>query len=203
MKKIFLALVILALWVTPALAGDLYVSGSVGAVFGDYDSKAGDEYPAGVTDHEFDEDAGRALVAAIGKRFGSIRTELEYAYRNQNIDSMEISSGSAAADLVIDGGEVSIHSLMANLYTDIGGSSKFAPYVGGGLGIAWNKLKNDGVAGLPLDSSNTNTALGYQVMAGVGVPFTKAIAGKVGYRLFGTTDDYLSHGIEVGINYNF
>jgi len=132
----------------------------------------------------------------------------------------------------IAGGNISIHSIMANLFLDIPNKSGITPYVGGGIGIAfWDyeysvcgfdaipaayaEMDSDRSVEILLDRSKQNvgsvygeengTDFAYQLMTGVALDFTEKIQGTVGYRLFGINNDldYIAHSAEVGIRYSF
>ena len=79
---------------------------------------------------------------------------------------------------VADEGNVQTWALMANAWIDIGNSSSFTPYIGGGIGYAISKF--DG--GAVYDGVDGNFA--WQLGAGVNIAVSDNTAIGVGYRYF-------------------
>ena len=140
-------------------------------------------------------------------------------------DTNELTTANPSIDIIDEldtadfMGELDIHSLMVNLYKDFNHGSKFRPYVGAGIGVAWADYqimapdgeieitKNDepqtNPALVPVIEpgefeafeqrnflDNTASAFGYQFMAGVGYEATPEVILTAGYRLFGTEGEF-------------
>jgi opacity protein-like surface antigen len=160
-------------------------------------------------------DMGFMLSAAAGYRFDNgFRTELEGNYRKANANDLDNASAS---------GSQRVFGLMANVLYDMGNSTSFFPYVGGGLGVAWNKWNN--VQGSPSatwlfgtpDFNDRDTSLQFQAIGGVTVPFTEVMDGFVEYRFIGTVNNKFhsvppgstasrhndrSHNLLIGVRFN-
>jgi outer membrane protein OmpA-like peptidoglycan-associated protein len=161
-------------------------------------------------------DMGYILSGAVGYRWDSgFRTELEANYRESSINDL----ATAAAT-----GRQKVIGVMTNLLYDLGNSSTIHPYIGGGIGVAWNKWDN--VQGTPSATfpfgtpafNERDTSLQWQAIGGLSHPFTERVDGFVEYRYIGTFNnkfhsvppgstasrhDDRSHNILVGIRFNF
>ena len=107
-----------------------------------------------------------------------LRVELEFAMRGNSETEW---SG------ILGTGDMTFNSttLLANVYYDFHNSTAFTPYVGAGLGLAFNYLGVDwrthnGNHGGSIDDRQTNFA--WQVGAGVAYSFTDNMAVDVAYR---------------------
>jgi OmpA-OmpF porin, OOP family len=120
------------------------------------------------------------------------------------------------------GGKLSANSLMLNGYYEFGGSeAKIRPYVGGGAGVAFGKLRAENSAPfLPVSIDDKTTSFAYQAMAGVAVKMSDKLAVDVGYRYFVASkidgsalsppaaptafeSDYKQHAATVGVRVGF
>jgi OmpA-OmpF porin, OOP family len=136
------------------------------------------------------------------------RVQAEFAMRTNDVDS--ISGTGAAAPFE---GDVKTYSLMADAIYGIPTGTKFTPYVGAGVGVAW--VNADGVEtvlGTTVDDSDT--VLAYQGIAGVEYDMTDNLKADLGYRYFRTADatftpatgadvdaDIESHTLTLGLRY--
>jgi opacity protein-like surface antigen len=107
------------------------------------------------------------------------------------------------ADLRLDwagdydtGPDLSVSSVLGNLYFDVATGSSFTPYVGAGLGYGWTNLSpgadDDGFA--------------YALMAGVAVDLTESIVLDAGYRfrdVMVSGPDPFEHQILAGLRFEF
>ena len=123
-------------------------------------------------------------------------------------------------------GSLKIHTLMVNAYKDFHhkGESIFTPYAGFGLGIAWQRYRQDNphrtttetleyygrfentvkiASDLKEQYSEDKTAFAAQIMLGITTDLTEKISLVTGYRMFGTSEDVLTHNFEAGARYNF
>lgn len=97
---------------------------------------------------------------------------------------------------VAPGSDMSISSVLGNVYLDWPTGSAFTPYVGVGAGYGWADIK-----GLP-DKDGFTGAL----MAGVAVDLTQNLAVDVGYRLRDVMvkgADPLEHQFTAGLRFSF
>ncbi len=141
-------------------------------------------------DTEFDE--GAALLGAIGYKYGNgIRTELEFGYRNNNIE--QINSINAASD------DVHAWTVMLNGLYDFHTGSDWTPYLGAGAGVAFVNFDNAGPFG-PATINDDDAALAAQAIAGVDYQFDDE------WSLFAQYNYLHSFGLEVegdnGVSYD-
>ena len=163
-------------------------------------------------------DMGYILSGALGYKWDNgFRTELEGNYRSSSFNDLATAASTGSQRVI---------GLMTNLLYDFGDSDSFRPYVGGGVGVAWNKWSN--VQGTPSPTfpigtpvfNERDTAFQYQAIAGVTHPFTERVDGFVEYRYIGTFNNKFhsvtvptgstasrhndrSHNVLVGIRFNF
>jgi opacity protein-like surface antigen len=151
-------------------------------------------------------DTGFVVFGAAGYAFdlgfGSFRTEVEIAYRQNDVDQI------SAFGLTVSAGdaEASVISGMANVALDMVTGTLVEPYVLVGIGAANVTLESD-----DLDVDEDDTVFAYQAGAGLGFALTETITLFTGYRFFGTTDpefegveaEYHSHNVEAGVRVEF
>lgn len=111
-------------------------------------------------------------------------------------------------------------ALMVNGYYDLGNFRGFVPYLGAGLGIAWNST--DDVVLTPAGSrlaGDTDSAFAWALMAGVGYQVSERAILDLGYRYIDLGEatssagvgvaapvrvhDLAAHEIKVGLRYHF
>lgn len=155
---------------------------------------------------------------AGGYDFGLLRLEGEAGFKQSKVSSVS-RNGNAQYD---SDGNLSVFSTMANCYVDFHNSSRFTPYLVGGVGIAVLDLENiygtDTVSGnvSKLYHTNNDAVFAYQVGAGLGYAINRHFSVDVGYRYFGTSNaslnndypkatglKYHSHDIVAGVRYAF
>ena len=101
---------------------------------------------------------GFAGEAAVGYDFGSVRTEVSFIYNNASANSVSVSLGRLGTITEpVTGGNVNTLSTMASVYIDIPTTSRWVPYVGGGLGYTTISFEN----------ATNKGALGYQAKVGL------------------------------------
>jgi opacity protein-like surface antigen len=134
-------------------------------------------------------DTGFTAGAALGKKFGNYRAEIEGIYEESDTD------GGA--------GKTEFSGAMVNGYYDFKNSSFFTPYVGVGAGYGHLRYHSD-VAGVNSVSEDT---LAYQGIAGVGYELNPCWTLTGEYRYVGTTEAadtrYQSHSAIAGLRYSF
>jgi outer membrane autotransporter protein len=171
----------------------------------------------GAVDNEYD--GGFVLSGQAGYdsgriwQYGSLRGELELSYRENEIDQHVLGGTSLPGST----GTASATALMANLFHDFETGTPLTPYVGGGIGYAWNELDNFGVTGLDvLDDDDSGFA--WQLGAGLGFAVTEQATVSLDYRYFSTSADLKttaaagsvgnqvdldSHTVMLGLRYRF
>jgi outer membrane protein OmpA-like peptidoglycan-associated protein/outer membrane protein W len=161
----------------PAIAAD-----DMSADAGPYGSLAGgasqprDQDFAG---SELEFDNGGLGLASLGYAFANgLRPELEFAYRNNDIET----AGSSSS------GHEDAQAYMANLWYDFpapGFAPRLRPYLGGGAGSASVQLEDVGASN-GAQFSDRDDAVAYQGGAGLGYQATRHLVLSVGYRYLET-----------------
>lgn len=178
-----------------------YVSVTGGAVFlSDSDL----EEEGGPLEIEVEFDTGFGFTGAAGWAWdtvalGTLRTEIEVGYRENDIDEISVNGLEIGAS-----GDMTALSGMANVAFDLTTGTILHPYVMGGLGLANIDLDSD-------IGSADDTVLAFQVGVGVGIPIANTVTLFGGYRFFGTKDpdlggieaEYNSHNVEAGVRVEF
>ena len=167
------------------------------------------------------------LVAVMGlaagmnfKKLGvPVRSEIEYAYHtelNYNPDPVFVGAGIPTRAKT----KVDSHVLLANFYYDIETGTAFTPYVGAGLGAAWNVTKATGTViatGASAEYNRTTVALAWDVCAGCAYALSDKWKITGGYRFLDlgkvvwgdhntaqlTSKEIVSHEVLVGLRYEF
>lgn len=102
------------------------------------------------------------------------KTELELLYRYQPLSDINVSGSSGTLD-----GYAQTFAPMANVYwtAPLGDSIPVSPFVGGGVGYAWNELGVTNIAGIALPSTahDDNWRFAYNLMAGLSVPVDNGV----------------------------
>jgi opacity protein-like surface antigen len=97
---------------------------------------------------------------------------------------------------VAPGADLSVSSVLGNLYFDWVNNSSFTPYVGAGLGYGWTNAS----------PGNDKDGFAYGLMAGVTVDLTDNIAIDTEYRfrdvMVSGSDPY-EHQIMTGLRFEF
>ena len=168
-------------------------------------------------------DNGAVFDAGVGCAFGNgFRSDLVFSWRT----AKDVHADPEPQDPV--SGELSSHSLMANIYYDIPLGMGITPYIGAGLGVVYHNLgdlrwrdvngNNWTIAG------NEEVNIAWSLMAGAAYQVTDRITLDVGYRYMdmgnvssqryvldgaGIRDagvefnDVTSHEIKAGLRVNF
>ena len=121
---------------------------------------------------------------------------------------------------------VTTYTAMFNAYKDIGSFGGVTPYVGAGVGLAYNRLEETYFTGNPFllgrIQKNDDLAFAWSLMTGIGYQLSDRAVLDVGYRYLDTgkatsgnvddrrnfnprvrIDDLAAHEIKVGIRYHF
>lgn len=169
---------------------------------------------------------GFALNGAVGYRLPcNFRTEFEGSYFNNDFDTYQ-AAGSTKKKA---GGTSGVTALFGNLYYDVPlGQSRFAPYVGFGVGSY--KVSVQGLTNGDLQSTTAYQNLGpgfavtadsswtlaWQARIGTSIALNRKVDMLIGYRYFHGNDMDLmapmglvlhpndrSHNLDLGLRYNF
>ena len=124
-----------------------------------------------------------------------LRVEIEFAMRGNS--ETEWSGFHGTSEMTFNS-----TTLLANVYYDFHNSTAFTPYIGAGLGLAFNYLGVDteyyGGGGDSMDDRQTNFA--WQVGVGVAYAINENIAVDAAYRYLDLGYTQLdSHGYDMGI----
>lgn len=155
---------------------------------------------------------GFYLGGVVGYAFtGNLRAEIEAFYRNDRLGAPP--GGNAPFDMTFTPsrftpGVTSAYGGMARGLWEFGKDSAFAPYVGGGVGLA--NVEYDIALDGARDTEESNL-FAYEFTAGARFTLTPRSSIRAGYRLTGTGDAdpnttrpaERTHAIEFGINYRF
>jgi len=231
MKRIITFTIALLLLSGNVFAGDFkpYVSGSMGFIIPDngWDSE----------DSDFDLDTGFRGTFAIGAVINSyFKTELEYSRMSSNLNKIE-NEGTSTFTNPINGetfnrekdvnldGTGKAHTLMINSYLTMPRKkdSWFSPYIGAGIGMAWQKLEatlSHATERTVTDDEGRETIItervrlgegdwefnetdfAYQVFVGNTWELIDIVTGEIGYTYF-HTDHIRTHGATVKLIYAF
>ena len=242
MKRILGVLLLVVVMVTPTIASageqiGIYVAPKFVYGLTQMDSfkghfnEAGDSYSQSGGSRTDDTFGGSIAIGYdFDKKFGvPIRAELEYA----GFSKAETKKSYGDEDFTSKMKQTfGIQTLFANAYWDINTGTKFTPYVGAGLGMAFinTKFKDSGYDNAdPDDSWNDSTGsknvtnFAWNVGAGLGYDFTENWTMDIGYRfvglgsvktktyssseddfaMYGKTSNLYQHQIAVGVRYTF
>ena len=162
-------------------------SGYYARLFGAYASLDETDYGTnfGRLTTEFDD--GFVVGGAIGldtkwidRKTNALRLELEYAYRESEVDDHQL----AGADLAGSNGEFSANSFMTNVIFDMFKERPISAYIGGGIGVAFVNFDNFSATGTRV-LDDDDAVFAYQGIAGVEYAIDKQWSLFGEYRYFG------------------
>lgn len=145
---------------------------------------------------------GFGVGGVVGYDFLGPRVELETVYRSNNANTTFAPPGAGPVPISVGMQQTAI---MANAYYDFLAGSRFVPYVGGGLGIAFVNA-----SGFP-GGGASSTQFAYQGIVGIGYNMTEKLRLNLDGRYYGTTSpttgggswDNNSLGVMLGLQYKF
>ncbi len=184
-----------AMWSGSGSAADKYVSGSIGiSWFNDADFSYIYDYEGEDNTQSIEFGSGITLLGAFGCDYGDYRIEGELGYQQNDAESLTYEGenfidGDDSWDLE---GDISVTSLLANGYYDIDlGGVELS--LGAGVGVAQINMSDieiddDDYPGRSDEFDGSETALAYQLGAGLGIPVADNIMLDARYRYFATTD---------------
>ena len=195
MRKLAIAVALSStLLATPALARDgaWYVGGEFGAmIVEDIDLDIGDTANALSLDHDYGYDGG----LFIGYDLGAVRVEGEVAYKNADVESFRTTvllpgeGGAFPATRDVAGGKTTALSFMLNAMLDFGEDDGISGFVGGGVGMARVKFRNQRVfANTAPFLNDTDSRFAWQIIAGVRQAISDNMDVTVKYRFFNVSD---------------
>lgn len=116
-----------------------------------------------------DYDDGFQFGLGVGRSFGTfgavgVRGEIELSYADTDADVIAF-SGNGPGDEINVGGGLQSTTLFANIYADFETGSTITPFVGAGVGIG--RFSQDLVYGPGVQVSESDTAFGGQLIAGL------------------------------------
>lgn len=228
MKRItfVLSILLLLLSTAPLRAGEIspYVEVKAGGEYRQIDSirnssAVADPVPVNKTSVD---DVVGVVGGAAGLDFKDIglpvRTEIEYTYHSQMSYDANPTYINAHFPTTIKS-DVNSHTLFLNAYYDIDTGTAFTPYVGGGIGWAWNRTKTTGTiiaTGGSEKIKKTHNDFAWNLAAGCSYALTPNWAVDAGYRYidFGkiiwgnenaqlTSKDITGHEVTLGLRYKF
>lgn len=172
------ALFLLLATVLPAAAEGPYAGvGAAMAIFHDADNNGAG---GGEMEYEF----GYGVKASVGIPIDPLRLELEYTFNHADTDDEEA--------------EFDVMTFMLNGYYDIAlPSAPVSPFLGAGFGYMYGNLEGD-VLGRPIDDNDT--ALGYQLTAGVTRKINDYLDLDVYYRFQSSLSDFEVGDLEAEYN---
>jgi opacity protein-like surface antigen len=174
-----------------------YVSGQLGMTF-----LNGSDYSEIVKDGTIEFKPGYAVGIAGGYNFGMFRVEGEIGYQKNDMDTASECSGGACVSGNVSSSDITALSFLINGYFDFVNSSRFTPYISGGIGMANLDYK---IA----NWSDYDSVFAYQVGAGIAFAINQHFIIDLKYRFFSTEelettiDTFQSHNVYLGVRYNF
>lgn len=168
------------------------------------------------------EDLVGVLGGAVGVNAKSLglpmRAELEYAWRS-DLDYNARPTFVNAATPTSFKSHLNSQTLFLNLYYDIETGTAFTPYVGAGIGWAWNRTEATGTViatGASRDYTKTTDDFAWNIGAGCAYRLTDNWKVEAGYRYVNlgkvvwgdsqsqlTSKDITGHEVLLGLRYQF
>jgi outer membrane protein OmpA-like peptidoglycan-associated protein/outer membrane protein W len=147
--------------------------------------------PHGYAGHpKFSFDAGVAAIGSIGYGLGNgLRFEVEGGYRNNAIDRV---GGAATKSGTSEKASAMVNALYDFDLTQYYGITAFTPYVGAGVGYAYDDITrlSSFAGGDAIHIHGASDQFAYQAIVGVAFPLTDLVPGlslTAEYRFFGTS----------------
>ncbi len=145
-----------------------------------------------------------------GNPAGEGRIELEYSRRSNPLNRARFAEGSFKA-----GGSVTADSLLVNFFGVHHDGSRFAPYIGAGVGVGRIESASLTVTGAPL-ANDSAVVLACQLGAGIDYALTDYLNVDLGYRFFSSSKptftevnghtfamNYVNHTAVIGLRVGF
>ncbi|NHK26494.1 OmpA family protein [Parvularcula flava] len=153
-----------------------------------------------VTNYDLDESLN--IYGSFGKYLNNgLRAELELSTRTQEIDELK-GDGLGFVGFPSGGniGDLTVHTLMVNVFKDFTNESRFTPYIGAGVGLGYIRpeANNSSIVSAPASSPNQpylivmgdkDYATAVQALAGFTFDLTDTVDVDLGYRYL-VTDSF-------------
>lgn len=157
---------------------------------------------------------GFRIGGAVGMKIQDFRVEMEYAYRNFDMQDMDFenpvlkdpddaSHGVFLGDGYETHGQYEAHMLMWNGYYDIPVfQSRFInPFVGFGVGVAWKEADHKVIGDwISIFQPQRKTSFAYQTMVGNSIQLTDDLLTDISYRYIDADNVSAS---EIGFNFRY
>jgi opacity protein-like surface antigen len=186
MKRLMITAAALALTAAAAHAADTN-NGWYYSIGGGWNQTQDNSFKSGFGKSSVDYDAGWMGEVALGRAWGhNMRTEIEGSYRRNDINSVDGASGT---------GDFHSWGAMLNEYYDFHNSTPWMPYIGAGVGAAFEDAHHVSSAAAPGTAiSGSDTEFAYQGIAGVDYWVTPRSAFGIRYDYLGTTQSRFGTG---------
>lgn len=178
------------------------------ALDSDFDGNNPQSFPSG----EASLSTGAVVGLAGGYRFNrNFATDLEYAYRSNDIDKIKGSGGTTIAD----GGDLASVAIMANGYYYFDFAESWSPYIGLGLGFLQEIDSDVELTGTAAQKDLEDQVFAWQAMIGAEVPidpkwrffgegrFMSAPSPDLSNNNGSYSVDYNNLSLIIGIGYQF
>ena len=188
MRRFMLTLVLLCVFITPALAQEKHwhISLKGGVNAGPTADAVGQGASATI-----DTEAGWVGIYAMGYTFKKIRVEGEIALRENSADTATLGGGLAfqstgTSSAPVDGRILNLSYMVNGIYEFGGDQMRLRPFILGGVGFSRVKAILNRIGEQPYGFEDKTTTFAYQFGAGLEYPMTESLAIEVSYRFFGT-----------------
>ena len=163
-----------------------YFSVFIGPSFAQDDTVSGYDFFNNVTfNDKVSFDTGIYTGGTVGYDFGFVRLEGELSYRYADLDTITFAGGGS---FNASEGGVGVFATMFNVFFDMHNSTRFTPYLGGGIGFAGIYLDDTYGCGPQgcglLYGYSDDTVFATQVGAGVDIAINNRYSIDLGYRYF-------------------
>ena len=181
----FAAAEVHGVYIAPKFLLGVQDSGQISSakIFNDHGGRAYQQYNQAVF--------GGAL--AVGCNFAPkfhipVRTEIEFALRSNSSNTKDGSDGGVGWNTKQT---TNLSTLFLNAYFDINTGTPFTPYIGGGLGMAFNDTElqgeaSDGIRHESTSGSRHDATCAWNAGVGVSYALTEKVSADWGYRFIGT-----------------
>ncbi|MDX8396689.1 MAG: outer membrane beta-barrel protein [Mariprofundaceae bacterium] len=167
-------------------AEGLYVAGNIGAAIA-VDSKSSGGFTGTNTLK-----TGLAAGVALGYDFGySIRAEVEYTYRKNDLDQQT----SAGVTSTVTSGDITVHTVLINGFYDLKNQSPITPFISTGIGFSSIDYSEAVLSGITSPAVK-DTVFAYQVGAGAAYAINETISLDVKYRYISGSKASLANNVK-------
>jgi opacity protein-like surface antigen len=130
--------------------------------------------------NRYDFGSGYNILGTVGYKWTpNIRTELELDYRHASMNNINGIAANGAQKML---------SFSGNVLYDFNISSRFTPYLGGGVGVARARWDNVNTGGGSPNINDDDNRFQWQLIGGVSTPISPRTALFAEYRYIGVAD---------------